>query len=240
MSDFMQKLWSILVKQSNQQNGSGGSPFNLTSIFSYEIISNFYFEICCLYSNLFYNPQSLVKNCASQTKTLLDMIEQFTFTYAAHVNTDDSSQLIVVRLRFVNNILQNESLFDICTRNMSNFEHKIVCFIIFAYLNSGQNASRESNDTNSSAKNGANHVDRELQLLVRLSVEKLNVFTQLNVAFNSNLEEFLTSFIKKVSAKIKNTQVDFNKDKAQFFSARTKSKFTKIIYYELIFRMGLN
>lgn len=202
MLDFLERLWSIL----NKQQSSG---LNLTSIFSYEIISNFYFEICCLYSNLFYNPTLLAKNCSSQTKILLDMVEKFTFTYTAVNVMDDSSQLIVVRLKFLNNILQNENLFDICVKNMINFEHKIICFIIFAYLNSTNSSTVYSNNKEpNEARNSANnHVERELQSLVKFSIEKIKVFTDLALAFNSNLEEFLTSFVKRISTKIKNIQV---------------------------------
>jgi len=202
MLDFLQKLWSILNKQQT-------SGLNFANIFSYEIISNFYFEICSLYSILFYNPSLLVKNNSTQTKILLDMIENFSFTYTALNVADDSSQLIVVRLNFLNNVLNNENLFDICIKNMPNFEQKVVCFIIFAFLNTGgANSNKEPGDSNGQGKTtSSNHTERELQTLVKISVEKIKAFSELNIAFNTNLEEFLVTFVKKFSLKYKNIQV---------------------------------
>jgi hypothetical protein len=206
LSNFLQKLWTMLSKQ----QGGTGPLLNLTSIFTYEILSNFYFETCCLFSHLVYNPHLLVINCASQTKILLDIIESFVFTYTPITNStlnavdSDACQLIVVRLRFLNSILQNDELHSICHRNMVNFESKIVCFIIFAYLTSDSkeiiNEISTKNATNS-------HVDRELQSLVKSSIDKVEVFANLEIVFNSNLEEFLTNFVKKISVKIKNIQV---------------------------------
>lgn len=203
MLEFLQKLWSILNKQQ--------SPcMYFASIFSYEIVSNFYFEICCLYSILFYNPSLLVKNSSTQTKVLIDMIEQFTFSYTSVNVVDDSSQLIIIRLKFINNVLQNESLFDLCIKNMANFDQKVVCFIVFAYLNTGctTSNSKETNDSNGFNTNTTNsHVERELQTLVKISIEKVKVFSALNVLFNANIEEFLGNFLKKFSLNYKNIQV---------------------------------
>ena len=203
MLDFLQKLWSIL----NKQQSAG---LNFTSIFSYEVVSNFYFEICCLYSILFYNPSLLVKNSSTQTKILIDMIEHFTFTYTSVNVVDDSSQLIVVRLKFLNNVLHNDNLFDICFKNISNFDQKVVCFIIFAYLNIGtpNSSSKEVSDINGLNKCiTSNHVERELQSLVKISIEKVKVFSELNVVFNSNIEELLVNFLKKFSLNYKNIDV---------------------------------
>jgi hypothetical protein len=194
MSNFVQKLWSVL----NHQN----SFTNLTSVFSYEIIANFYFEICSLYSHLFYNPQSLVVNSAKQIKTLLDMIENFCF--ASHTNNSaDESQSIVVKLKFLNNLLDDQNLYDVCNKNMANFELKFVSFIVYVYLNSAS-SSRETVEQNS--KNGC-QVDKELQSFVRLSSDRLKIFAELKISFNSNLEEFLTSFIAKFAFRLKNLQV---------------------------------
>jgi hypothetical protein len=198
MSNFVQKLWTVL----NHQN----SFTNLTSVFSYEIIANFYFEMCSLYSHLFYNPQSLVVNSAKQMKILLDMIETFCFTSHANNSTTstDESQSIVVKLKFLNNLLDDQNLYDVCNKNMTNFELKFVSFIVYVYLN---NSSRETMEQNNS-KN-VSQVDKELQNFVRLSSDKLKIFSELKISFNSNLEEFLTSFVAKFAFRLKNLQVVF-------------------------------
>ena len=55
--------------------------------------------------------------------------------------------------------------------------------------------------------NNGSQGDKELQNFVRLSSDRLKIFAELKISFNSNLEEFLTSFIAKFAFRLKNLQV---------------------------------
>lgn len=111
LTDFTLKLWTTVLQ--NQQS-SAHAP----TVFSYEITASCYFELCSLYSSLFYNPESLLIICTKKMKTLLEMIEQISFpNHALSSNHQiESTHSLVVRLKFINNILTDQHLFEICNR----------------------------------------------------------------------------------------------------------------------------
>jgi hypothetical protein len=186
---------------------------NTATIFSYEILSNFFYELCSFYSKLFYNPESLLINSTKQMKTLIDMIEQVCFT---HMNSavltsnsnsfEDNTPLTIVRLKILNNILTDNSLFEVCKKNMQNFQAKLVNFLIFAYL---YNANVNKNDS-SEASGGSretNLADSETKIFVRLANDKILVFKELGLRSDDNIEQFVINFIAKYSIRIKKIQV---------------------------------
>jgi len=146
-------------------------------------------------------------------KTLIDMIEQVCFT---HMNSavltsnsnsfEDNTPLTIVRLKILNNILTDNSLFEVCKKNMQNFQAKLVNFLIFAYL---YNANVNKNDS-SEASGGSretNLADSETKIFVRLANDKILVFKELGLRSDDNIEQFVINFIAKYSIRIKNIQV---------------------------------
>jgi hypothetical protein len=213
MSEFILKLWSTLLIHQNLLNAS--------AVFSYETMSSVYFEICSLYSNLFYNPQDqLVQNNSKEMKTLLDMVDNFSLISHTMNQTsttsnttaviEESSCSIIIRLKFVIFLMEDRAFFEICNKNMSNFQCKLVNFLIYVYLNS--NSSAGSNNVpvfslKNSNENNSSIFDKELNRLVELFVSNLSIFKELNMTFNSNLEQIVIGFIEKYSKLLKNTQV---------------------------------
>jgi hypothetical protein len=207
LTELTLKLWNVMI-----------SHQNTATIFSYEILSNFFYELCSFYSKLFYNPESLLINSTKQMKTLIDMIEQVCFT---HMNSavltsnsnsfEDNTPLTIVRLKILNNILTDNSLFEVCKKNMQNFQAKLVNFLIFAYLyntNVNKNDSNETNGTSREATDKTNLADSETKIFVRLANEKILVFKELGLRSDDNIEQFVINFIAKYSIRIKNIQVN--------------------------------
>lgn len=189
---------------------------NSASIFSYEIMANLFYELCSLYSSLFYNPGSLLVNSTKQMKTLIEMIEQISFS---HINSavlissssyfEENTPLTIVRLKILNNLLTDENLFEICKKNMTNFQAKLVNFLIFAYLH---NANLNRNDLsieNRETADKANLANAELNNFLRLATNKILIFNELRLEFDSNTELFVIEFINRYALKIKQTEVYF-------------------------------
>jgi hypothetical protein len=213
MSEFILRLWSTLLSNQNILNASAA--------FSYETMSSIYFEICSLYSNLFYNPQDqLVQNNSKEMKTLLDMVDNFCLISHTMNQTsttsnttsviEESSCSIIIRLKFVIYLLEDRTFFEICAKNMPNFQPKLVNFLIYVYLNSNSSAGTNSNTTfnlKNPSENNNSIFDKELSRLVELYVSILNIFKELNITFSSDLEQVVIGFIEKYSKLLKNTQV---------------------------------
>ncbi len=183
---------------------------NTASIFSYEIIANFFYELCSLYSSLFYNPSSLIVNSTKQMKTLIEMVEQISFS---HMNSvlisspsyfEDNTPSSIIRLKILNNILVDENLFEICKKNMANFQAKLINFLVFVYLHIER---KEINEENRETSEKANLANTELKIFFRLSSEKLLIFNDLNLKFDSNIELFVNDFISRYADRIKHTEV---------------------------------
>lgn len=204
LTDLTLKLWNTLLVHQNS-----------ATIFSYEIISNIFFELCSLYSNLFYNPESLLINSTKPMKLLLEMIDQMCFYHlnsavliSSSVNFDDNTPLTIVRLKILNNLLNDDYLFEICKRNMANFQAKLINFMIFAYL---YNANINKNDLNSDmmrdSADKTNIANTELKPFLKMISEKLQIFTDLKIKFDYNIEQFVIDFITKYSFKLKQIEV---------------------------------
>lgn len=189
MAEFIQKLWPLCMQITSSQG----------SVFSYESTANFYFEMCSFYSFLFYNPKSLVNNTAKEMKLLLDMIENIAFPSATSSSDEAYSQLVVVRLKFLNNLLRDENLLEICQKNLANtFEVKLLNFFISTYLNnvnihllaSGPPGSNNDPTTNSTTSTNQSVVEKEFFLFLNQLTLKLNVLQDLNMTnqFNNSSE----------------------------------------------------
>ena len=184
---------------------------NTASIFSYETIANFFYELCSLYSSLFYNSSSLLVNSTKQMKILIEMVEQISFSHmnSAVLNSssshfEENTPSTIVRIKILNNILVDESLFEICEKNMVNFQAKVINFLVFAYLHIEKNdlnvGKRETSDK-------VNLANKELNDFLRLSTEKILIFNELNIEFDKNIELFVIDFIGRYALKIKDTKV---------------------------------
>jgi len=115
------KIWHVLL--SVQQNST-----HTPTVFSYELISNCYFEMCSLYSCLFFNPETLLVNSTNKMKTLMSMIEQVCF--ASSSSNDDTVHSTTIRLKFINHIIKEQRLFEICDRFVAADSTKIIFRII--------------------------------------------------------------------------------------------------------------
>ena len=201
MSDLVTKLWSILTNQ---------AALNSPTIFSYETMASCYFEFCSFYSNLFFIPDSLLVNSTKHMRTLLDMIEQISGLASQNINSqadDSSSQLLSVRLKFLNNLLNDDRLFEISNKNIQNFQFKLINLLVYAYLSSGSNqVDAEKNDAIMENKSSTS-IDRELESYLSLLFKRVAIFEELKLKDSSNLEKFLEEFIVKFSLRLKQIQV---------------------------------
>lgn len=142
-------------------------------------------------------------------KTLLSMIEQVCFPVSPSQQNNDINHSTVIRLKFINNVLSDQKLFEICKKNMSNFEFKVVSFLIYAYLN---NASvNDDNDSvssisNKKSNNATNLIDIELNNFLANSSEKILIFNELNLRNDATLENFIIDFIQKYAVRLKQTE----------------------------------
>lgn len=208
MSDFLKKQWSILIDQH--------STLNKTSVFSYEVMSNFGFQLCSLFSKLIYNPASLVQNSAKEMKDLIDMIDNYALsthvvTNSNHqTNIEDHCQSVLVRLKFLELVIKDQELDKICDKNLNNFQLKIVNLIIFAFINSSSTPSG-SNDFFDLKDSKTPQSEIVLGSLINECVNKIDIFKDLNLKFNSDIENFLVDFISRYAQKLKNIQVFFFK-----------------------------
>jgi hypothetical protein len=206
ISDYLLKLWSNLLSNQN--------ILNTSSVFSYEIMSNVYFEICSLYSILFYNPQEyFIQNSSKEMKTLLEMIDNFCLTsqLPSSLNStnvsEESSNSIVIRMKFLVHLLEEESFFDICNKNMQNFEPKLINFFIYAYLNNYNN-NGGSNATNSKIEsNNGTAIEKELNTLSELLTKRVKLFRDMNICSGLNVELTINNFIEKYGKLLKQTSV---------------------------------
>lgn len=188
---------------------------NTATIFSYEIMANIFYEICSLYSNLFYNPSSLLVNSTKSMKNLLEMIENISFNHLNNSilmnnsNNEDKTPLTIVRLKILNNILQDEYLFEICKRNMPSFQAKLINFMIFAYLYNA-NINKSDLSLESEAADKTDLANTELKIFLKLITIKIQIFDDLKIKFDSNIEQFIIDFISKYAQKIKLTEVIYH------------------------------
>ncbi len=176
------------------------SPHTPT-LLSSELIASCYFEICSLYSCLFFSPDTLLLISTKRIKALLEMIDQVSFL-------DDGTHSTLVRLKFINSILNDHHLFEICNRNMTNFQLKLVSFLIYAYLNTSSGSVGENNSVGGSASANVSLVDLELNSYMASCVKKIVIFNEMNLRHDSTLENFLIEFIAKYSQRLKETQVN--------------------------------
>ncbi|CAF0881111.1 unnamed protein product [Brachionus calyciflorus] len=202
MVEYLSKLWSVILDQQ--------SNLNKSTIFSYEIISEICFEICSLYSNLIFNPQSLVHNTTKEMKNLTDMIDQFALSIH-QTNIEDHCQSILVRIKFLNLILNDLNLSEICDKNLPNFQAKLINLLIFSFINSTSTPSG-SKDIFEQKDSNTSQTERELCQFVNLTQNKINIFNELNLKFSTNIEQYLIDFLSKYALKLKNTQ-SFNERK---------------------------
>ncbi|RNA43492.1 MMS22-like [Brachionus plicatilis] len=200
MSEFLKKLWSILIDQQ--------STLNKSSVFSYESMSFFGYQICSLYSHLIFNPASLVQNTTKEMKSLVDMIDYFALT--THIatnsnhqtNIEDHCQSVMVRLKFIELVLNDQELEQICQKNLHNFELKIFNLIIFAFINSTctQNGPKDFFDLKES---NTPQSDRILSSLINTCQNKMKIFKDSNLTLNSDVEHFLIDFISKFAQNLR-------------------------------------
>lgn len=105
--------------------------------------------------------------------------------------------------------MKEERLFEMCDRNMSNFQQKLVSFLVYAYLNSSSIA--ESSTTSGGVQtttSNLNLIDAELNIFLASSVEKIGIFNELQMTNHDfNIENFLTEFIKKYAMRLKQITV---------------------------------
>ena len=195
---------------------------NISTVFSYEAMASIYFEICSLYSQLIYNPQDyLVQNSSREMKTLLDMIDNFCLishsvnqvstTASTASIIEESSSSIIIRIKFLINLLEDKSLFEICNKNMPNFQPKLINFFIYAYLNTSNNNNNTSLTSNANTKgmseSNSNLIEKELVRLAELLLNNVAIIKELNVSFSTNVEQIVIGFIVKYSKMLKNIQV---------------------------------
>ena len=172
----------------------------MPAVFSYETISNFYYEICSLYSCLLFNPDSLLINSTKKMKNLIDMIDQLCFTTS---NPEDSSHSILIRLKFLNRLLSDKRLFDICNKNLTNFQVKLVSFLVLAYLN---NTNPNQQSEFNAQKTTSSSAELELNAYLKNSIDKVAIFAELNLNTNSSVENFLVDFINRYANRLKEMQ----------------------------------
>lgn len=178
-------------------------------------MSNFGYQVCSLFSKLIYNPASLVKNTTKEMKGLIEMIESFAFT--THIVTSSNQQAStiedhgfssLVRLKFIELIINDPEIEQICQKNLSNFQHKLVNLIIFGFINStsSQSGPKDFFDLKDSNTPPS---ERLLANLINSCLNKLEIFKDLNLKLNSDVENFLIDFISKYAQKLKSIQVNF-------------------------------
>lgn len=215
MSEFILKLWTTLI---NHQNS-----INISTVFSYDLIANIHYELCSLYSYLFYKPDEYIveQQTSKEIKQLTEMIEHFLTPNHVSLShgTDDFTHLTTIRIKFVANVLGESSLFDLSQKNVKFFDSKLINLIVFAYLSS----SRSETSANSS-NSTANLVEKELINFVNICAHKLDIFVQLDVKLTTDIEQLINDFIKKFSFNIKQLQV-----------SRKKTLFNKIRLFYLPF-----
>lgn len=205
MSNFTLRIWNILLAA---QQSSTHTP----TVFSYELISNCYFEICSLYSCLFFNPETLLVNSSNKMKTLLGMIEQVCFATSSSsaLNDETGGHATTIRLKFINHIMKEQRLFEMCDKSMNSFQQKLVSFLIYAYLNNS--SIGESSTTSGGVQTTTSYinlVDAELNVFLTSSVDKISIFNELQLRNRDlNIENFLTEFIKKYAARLKQITVN--------------------------------
>ncbi len=191
----MENMWSVVNSQ----------HLNITNIFSYEIVASFHFQMCSLYSTLFYS--SILSNASNskQSKTLVEMIEQFGLNGSS--SGDENPPLNVVRLRFVNNLMRDAQLVQICHKQLTNFHAKLINFLIYSYV-SNSTASLDTNPMSNSSSNSIG--ETELNEFANHVVDKVKPFNDLKIKTNSNLEQIISDFIYKFSLRLKEIPVLFS------------------------------
>lgn len=192
MSSLIESLWSVVNSQ----------QLNITNIFSYEIVASFHFQMCSLYSTLFYN--SILSNApnSKQFKTLIEMVEQLGLNSSS--SGEESSPLNVVRLRFVNNLMKDPQLVQICHKQLTNFQAKLINFLIYSYVNNST-SSLDINPMSDSSSNSIGEI--ELNEFASHVIDKVKLFNELKIKPNSNLEQVLSDFIYKFSLRLKEISV---------------------------------
>ena len=195
MSSLIENLWSVVNSQ----------QLNITNIFSYEIVASFHFQMSSLYSTLFYS--SILSNAPNsiQSKTLVEMVEQLGLNSSS--SGDESSPLNVVRLRFLNNLMKDSQLFQICHKQLTNFQAKLINFLIYSYV-SNSTASLDTNPMSNSSSNSIG--ETELNEFANHVIDKVKLFNDLKIKPNSNLEQVLSDFIYKFSLRLKEISVNFS------------------------------
>lgn len=119
--------------------------------------------------------------------------------------------------------MKEQRLFEMCDRNMNNFQQKLVSFLIYAYLNNSSigESSTTSGGVQTTTSN-VNLIDAELNVFLASSADRINIFNELQLRSRDlNIENFLTEFIKKYAARLKqitvnNTFYTFNSKELKF------------------------
>jgi hypothetical protein len=203
----------------NNNNNNNNSDTLVATVFSYEIIANLYFEMCSLYSHLFTcNQDSFLNSSDEQMKTLITMINGLAFceNNATKLNNSSDDQLPIVRLKFLNNIIENDRLYMILNKNIKNFDQKLVNFIIFAFIMiNTSNTSVKQTETLDKTKE--TNIENEMTKFLTNCLQKIQLFQNLGIKFNYNCERVLIDFINKYSFKIKNIEVNFNEKDLKIF-----------------------
>ncbi len=192
LSDFTVNLWNTLMKANHN------SPYTPT-LYSSELITKCYFEVSALYSSLFFNHETLLLISTKKIKTLLEMVEQVSFA-------EDGAHSNLVRLKFTNSVLNDQHLFEICNRNMSNFQLKLVNFIIYGYLNNS--SSSNSDNSSATASSTTSLFESELSNFLTCCVKKIVIFKEMKLENNSTVENFLVDFISRYSQRLNEIQVN--------------------------------
>jgi hypothetical protein len=130
------------------------------------------------------------------------MIEQLGLNSSS--SSDESSPLNVVRLRFVNNLMKDAQLVQICHKQLPNFQAKLINFLIYSYV-SNSTGSLDANTMSNSSSNSIG--ETELNELANHVIEKVKLFNDLKIKPNSNLEQVLSDFIYKFSLRLKEISV---------------------------------
>lgn len=210
LSRFSLKLWNILGNHQNTFNQK-------TSIFSYETVANFHYEICSLYLNLVHNQKSIVVSANEQIKTLLNMVDQFCFvaySSTTHDPEDNHNQSTLVRLKFLDNVLNDQVLLDVCKKHLPSFQNKIINTVLMSYLNISKiNPTNDGSDMShnySSANKNLNLIEKELVSILKQSVNELPIFLDLNINFSSSVEQFFDDFISRYGLKLEKAEVKLN------------------------------
>lgn len=129
-------------------------------------------------------------NLSNQSKThiLNDVIEKF---FGTPSQTPNNSDYIfpILKLKFATKLLYNSNMTKLCKNIIPNFEQKLFSLALNYYL------------THADDKNDI------LSKYLHALFNKLQLFNQFNIQFDSNIENIFTDFILKSSCRLKLIEV---------------------------------